>query len=301
MVSVIIPSYNSEETIVFCLDALQNQSYDKPYEIILVDSSVDRTPDIVRQSYPEIKFIHLKEKTDPGSARSLGVKESRGDIILFIDSDCRAERDWIEKMVVRHRQSDYGAVGGAVLNGNDPRSAVAWAGYLAEFREFIPEHPAREVRHIPTCNISYKRNVLLEYLPFNREYYPQEDLELNYRLTKAGYKIFFDPAIRIYHHHRTRFGSFLAHQKTVGRITARMIGLLNLEGAGFVHNKILAVFAIPFLPFVKWLRTMALFIRLQPGILLRHPAAAGLLGIGLISWAIGFWQGVFRSTEGNDR
>lgn len=297
MVSVVIPSYNSEQTIEICLKALQNQTFEEPYEIILVDSSDDRTPDIVREKFGTIKYIRLKGKTDPGTARTLGVKESSGDPVLFIDSDCEAEKDWIEKMVCRHRHYDYGAVGGAVLNGNDPRSSVAWAGYLAEFREFIPRQPAKEVTHIPTCNISYKREVLLQFMPFNRAYYPQEDLEFNHRLIGKGEKIFFDPSIRIYHHHRTQFGSFLKHQKKVGRITARMISLLDLEGARIVNDKLIAALVIPFLPVVKWLRTVWLFICLEPKIILRRPLSLILLATGLIYWGIGFWQGVFTLSE----
>ncbi len=295
MVSVIIPSYNSEETIEECLQSLLHQTYKEAYEIILVDSSIDRTPEIVREKFNMIKFIHLNEKTDPGTARNIGIQESRGDLLLFIDSDCRADSDWMEKMTGRYRRDGYAAVSGAVLNGNDPKSEVAWAGYLAEFREFIPQHKAGEVRHGPTCNISYKKEVILKLLPFNHRYYPQEDLELNYRLTRQGGRIFFDPTIRVYHHHRTQFQSFLRHQRNIGQITAKMINLLGLQGKWIVRNKALAVFVIPLLPFVKWLRTVFLFARLNPGLLLTHPTAVVLLAIGLVYWGGGFWQGTFAS------
>ena len=65
MVSVILPSYNSERTIVAVLNALKNQTFSEPYEIILVDSSSDSTPDLVRTNFPDIQFIHLEKKTDP--------------------------------------------------------------------------------------------------------------------------------------------------------------------------------------------------------------------------------------------
>ena len=295
MVSIIIPSYNSEATIEDCLTALQKQTFNEPYEIILVDSSHDRTPQIVREKFGDVKFIHLEEKTDPGTARNIGIEKSRGELLLFIDSDCRAENDWMEKMVRHHRQNSYAAVGGAVLNGNDPDSEVAWAGYLAEFREFIPQHKAGQVRHIPACNISYKKEIFSNLSPYNHRYYPQEDLELNHRLTRNGRKIFFDPAIRVYHHHRTSFRSFLRHQQNIGRITAKMIHLLHLQGAWIVRNRLLAVFIVPLLPFVKWARTVFLFIRLNPKILLYHPLSVVLLAVGLIYWGIGFGQGVFTA------
>jgi len=52
MLSVIIPSYNSENTIEKCLNSLKSQSFSGEYEIIIVDSSADRTPHIVGNRYP---------------------------------------------------------------------------------------------------------------------------------------------------------------------------------------------------------------------------------------------------------
>lgn len=295
MISVIIPSYNSEKTISQCLDSLQNQTFSGDYEIILVDSSVDGTPQIVRAQFPEIKYIHLQQKTDPGTARNIGFKQSRGDLILFIDSDCRAAPDWIERHDQRHRDENIAACGGSVINGNDPRSNVAWAGYLAEFREFIPEQPAREVKHIPTCNISYKRDIFERLDGFNPRYYPQEDLEFNYRLCKSGATIYFDPSVKIYHRHRTEISSFFIHQKRVGTITSKMLKILPLEGAVIARNKMLALLMLPILPSVKWLRTMLLFWRLQRKTIVKHPLSAVIFAVGLVPWAAGFISGVFTS------
>ena len=83
MISVIIPSYNSEITIIGCLNALQNQSYGGCYDITLIDSSDDGTPEIVSLEYPNVKLIHLNDRTDPGTARNIGIAEAKGDLIAF--------------------------------------------------------------------------------------------------------------------------------------------------------------------------------------------------------------------------
>jgi glycosyltransferase involved in cell wall biosynthesis len=293
MITVIIPSYNSENTIEDCLVALENQSFNENYEIILVDSSTDNTPRIVENGFPEVKLIHLPQKTDPGTARNLGLKESGGEIILFIDSDCIASTDWIERMVSLHRHTDYMAIGGGVLNGNDPTSDIAWAGYMAEFREFIPEQPRREVTHIPTCNISYKRQIFREIGGFNPDYYPQEDLEFNYRLIGRNGKILFSPDVQVRHNHRTTLDAYLKHQKRVGLITSRMLKILPLEGSSIVRNKLMAIVFIPFLPVVKWLRTVQIFWKLKKAILIRHPLALLVFAVGLIPWTTGFFKGIF--------
>lgn len=295
MISVILPSYNSETTIEPVLTALRNQSYRKPYEIILVDSSVDNTPKIVRSKFPDIKYIHLAQKTDPGTARNFGLKESSGEIILFIDSDCVAQVDWIEKLVTLHEKTNHAAIGGAVFNGNNPKNNVAWAGYMAEFREFIPERGERLVSHIPTCNISYKRHYLEELGGFNPNYYPQEDLDFNYRLINSGATILFNPEALVSHNHRTTLTDFVQHQINIGRITSTMLRILPLEGSSIARSKLKTLLLIPFIAIVKWIRTFAVFWKLKRSIIIEHPFAIFIFAYGLLPWAAGFVKGVFNT------
>ena len=295
MISVILPSYNSEKTIIPVINALKNQTFNEPYEIILVDSSTDKTPELVRSNFPEIGYIHLAKKTDPGTARNIGLSKSNGDIILFIDSDCVAQPDWIEKMVAMHRLTDHAAIGGSVINGNDHSSNIAWAGYIAEFREFIPQHPQREIGHIPTCNISYKRKYLEELGGFNPNYYPQEDLDFNFRLTQSGATILFYPAAQVAHNHRTELKAFFRHQKNVGRITSLMLKILPLEGSSIARNKLKSLIAIWFIPVVKLIRTLVVFLRLNPRVIVQHPLSVFIFGLGLVPWSLGFIKGVFTT------
>ena len=126
IVSIIIPSYNSALTIGPCLESQQRQTYTGEREIILVDSSDDETPAIVAERFPSVDLLHLDIRTDAGSARILGVKRARGRIIAFIDSDCVAAADWLDKIVVA-LSGPYGAVGGAIHNGNDEADLMGWA------------------------------------------------------------------------------------------------------------------------------------------------------------------------------
>ncbi len=296
MISVIIPSYNSENTIIPALTALKNQTYRGEYEIILVDSSEDRTPQLVKEQFPEVRFHHFDVKTDPGTARNWGIQMSSGDPLLFIDSDCSASPDWIENIVRVHQKYDYEAIGGAVENGNNPKNSTAWAGYIAEFREFLPGHPARLVDHIPTCNISYKRRVFEKDM-FNPHYYPQEDLEFNYRLRQKGGNIYFDPSIRIYHRHRETLKEFFTHQKKIGQITSQMLKIIPLQGARIAKSKILTLLSAPVLPAVKWFKTLLVFCKIYPKIVFRHPLGFLIFTMGLFLWINGFIIGVFRESE----
>lgn len=292
MISVIIPSYNSESTIEKCIKALKEQSYKDPYEIILADSSIDRTPEIVSSLFPEITYHHFDKKTDPGTARNKGLEMAKGEIIAFIDSDCVAEKDWLEN-IARHHAGEYRVVGGVVCNGNDPASNVAWAGYMAEFREFLPEMQPHEVEHIPTCNISYKKSIFSDYGFFQGRYYPQEDLVFNHLLRENGEKILCDPSIRIYHNHRTSLKDFLDHQKRIGAITSRVLKTLDLEGAFIARHRAVTLLAMPVLPLVKFFRTISVFMRYQPSTVFRRPLAVLIFIAGLLYWIRGFVRGVF--------
>ena len=102
--SVIIPSYNSARTIHDCLTSILDQKTDLEYEVLVADSSEDGTPLIILTHYPSVRLIQFSERTDPGTARNAAVRQSRGKILLFTDSDCIVAPDWLESMVKEHQQ-----------------------------------------------------------------------------------------------------------------------------------------------------------------------------------------------------
>jgi glycosyltransferase involved in cell wall biosynthesis len=257
-----------------------------------VDSSADNTRSIVSNKYLDVILIHLIEKTDPGTARNIGIQRAKGEIIAFIDSDCIADHNWLERIVSAHK-SNQKIVGGGICNGNDKKDFVAWAGYIAEFREFLPERPQRVVNHIPTCNISYKKSVFTTYGVFQGEFYPQEDLVFNHQLSLNGEEILFDPAIKVYHHHRSSVKDYLAHQRKIGAVTSKVLKVIPLEGSFIVQHPAIGAFFFPFLPVVKFLRTIFAFLKYQPGTIIKRPFVLVLFTMGLVFWIIGFAKGSF--------
>ncbi len=85
--SVIITSYNAEKTIKACLESLENQTIDKNFEIIVVDSSIDRTTMLIEKCFPKVRYYRFKERKFCGDARNWGVSVATGKIIAFIDAD----------------------------------------------------------------------------------------------------------------------------------------------------------------------------------------------------------------------
>ena len=299
MVSVIIPSYNSEKTISGCLSSLSVQSYKSEYEIILVDSSADKTPSIVHSQFPQIQYFQFEKKTDPGTARNYGVIHSRGNLILFIDSDCVAEKDWINRHVQFHKDHpEVAAIGGSVINGNESKDIVGWSSYFGEFREFLPQNPENFTFHIPTLNISYKRWVFEKYGFFNPNFYPQEDLVFNYAITNKGEKIFFDPLIKVRHTHRSSLKPFLRHQYNIGSKTSQVLKIIPLPGHHIAKNKVLFIIVGPVLPLVKFFRTIKVIFSYKPIQIIQRTLSIIVLKVGLIFWFFGFFHGVFSREMG---
>jgi len=95
LVSINIPTYNSEETIRRCLESVKAQTYEN-IEIIIIDSySQDKTLDIAEEFGAKI----LKYQGKLLGARELGVRESKGKFILLLDSDQILEKTAIERGV----------------------------------------------------------------------------------------------------------------------------------------------------------------------------------------------------------
>jgi glycosyltransferase involved in cell wall biosynthesis len=117
-VSVVVPTKNSERTILECLSSLFNQSI-KPLEVIVVDGrSTDDTTRLAL-SYP-VKIIVEEEPTSLPNARNLGTENAKGEFIFIVDSDIIADRDCIKNAAKWFRNPEMMAV--IPAEHNIPRS-----------------------------------------------------------------------------------------------------------------------------------------------------------------------------------
>ncbi|MEM1539531.1 MAG: glycosyltransferase [Candidatus Bathyarchaeia archaeon] len=186
-VSVVILTRNSAATIRKCLESILHQTR-KPDEIIIVDgSSVDGTLDIV-------KHFPVKIFSEPGlgygHARNIGVQKAEGDIVFFIDADCYAEPDWIEKILPHFKNSDIAAVTGRLNLWNREDACARFLAYVGG-RMNPPAHQ-QLVEIAPTMNLAFRRNVVFEVGWFDESMARCEDTDFTYRLTRR-YKLLYEP------------------------------------------------------------------------------------------------------------
>ncbi len=100
MVSVIVPTFNREKTILRAINSILKQTY-KDIEIIIVDDcSNDNTENIIK-SLDNDRVIYIKHKKNMGAcaARNTGIKVAKGDYIAFLDSDDEWLSEKVEKQI----------------------------------------------------------------------------------------------------------------------------------------------------------------------------------------------------------
>ncbi len=110
----------------------------------------------------------------------------------------------------------------------------------------------------------------------------------NHALADKGIKILWDPSIRVHHRHRSSWSGFLLHQRGIGAATARVLKDIDLPGSWIARHPAAGLVFAPLLPAVKWVKTVAAFLRYQPSILLKRPHVLLPLAVGLLFWMRGF-------------
>lgn len=286
-VAVVIASFRPGALIDRCLTAVLAQQDVAPFDIIVVDSSADGTAQRLQRDFPTVDVLGLDTQTHQSAARNLGLARTQADFIAITDQDCVVPPDWLARLLARHTQGHYAAVGGAIGNGT-PTSPVGTASYLIEFNEFLPAGQPRLVSMIPHCNICFRREVFTNIGAFAEVPPGAEDQVFNFLLTQQGQQLLFDPDIVVTHLNRTSFCHFLRHQRLLGFGSAIVRRTIPVQGQQFVRYPVLSYG----LPLVRLLRTAGRLRRGQQATFLRYLFLLPILVPGYIVWTAGFRAGL---------
>jgi GT2 family glycosyltransferase len=215
--SVLICTYNRHKLLEKALYALIEGTEEKPDQVVVVNGGDERADRVVEgfmgRHGIEVKLVKTVNK-NLAASRNVGLPQCTGDIIAMTDDDAQVFPDWVTQMKRAHREHpEAGAVGGPVIGVN----ADSLVGKIADVITFPSwPHPGY-VRTLPGVNISYKREVVEEVGPQDETLFRGEDVDYNWRVQRLGYKIFFDPRIKVRHYHRPTLRSFLQQHYMYGR------------------------------------------------------------------------------------
>lgn len=285
-VSVVIPARNEEHNIRTCIEGLHRLDYPKDrLEIIIADGlSTDRTREIAES-------LGATVVENPGlyvaNGRHVGFEHSKGDYVAFSDADCVVDRGWIRDALKYFDDPTVGGVSGPTLVPPDETPfgrGAAWAFSIAVASGASCQADAiarvREVRDMPGGNCICRREVIEQVMPLATGLVASEDVEMNWRIRKNGWRLLRVPEFRVWHYKRPA-PKRLARQIYRFGVTRCQCGKISREMLGFWHWVMaawipLAVVVIAVL--AVWAPTALIYL-------------AAAAGVGLVALFVAAWIG----------
>ncbi len=205
LTSVVIPTYNRLPILRKCLDALENQILNveiHSFEIVIVDDgSTDGTVDWLRKNIETYPHLRLFEQSHGGPAlgRNLGVEKSKGELIVFIDSDLVVDKFFLRN----HIDSLFRA-----WNKLGNRKCFTYGSVINTSNFSNPNSEPFKLQdlswaYFATGNVAIDKKLLEKSGLFDNSFrlYGWEDLELGERLRNMGVKLIKCPRAIGYHWH----------------------------------------------------------------------------------------------------
>jgi glycosyltransferase involved in cell wall biosynthesis len=309
-VSIVMPCYNEEKYIKKSVESLVNDYFLKNCEIIIVDGmSTDRTRDIIQSIMKQGLTLLLLENKKKIQAHglNLGISNARGEIIVRADAHCLYPPEYIKKCVELLETTGASNVGGIMLPQgiSTSQKAISLAlkhpigvgdakWHLGNFKGYV------DTVYLGTL---WKR-MFDEIGLYDIKTNPNEDAELNLRITKAGKKIYLDSSIKViyfprdslkklalqyFKYGRGRCYTTLKHKKITSLRQLVSVGLVIGLFLSIVFSFFWPIFILFPLSYLLALFLTVLFSWQKEKIPLNQRLLAGFaFAIMHVSWGIGF-------------
>jgi len=268
-VSILIPTSNRSDSLSRTLDSLSQQDYAGTFEVVVVDDgSTDGTRALVEGRIPawgedKLRYTFIP-KGNISHAKNKGLEMARGEIVVSTDDDCTFDSDWLARLVSPFQDAGIGAVGGA--DKAPPEMAplagavdYGFTGLLGSGGVRSGGKGVRVAGFFPRgCNMAVRKCVLGEVGNFDTLMYNGEEIDLDYRIAKAGYNLHFQENCTVVHHRRATLKGLV--RQVFGRgVTRRMLFLKHPEFFEFGYcipavallGLLLLILVSPFLLFAR--------------------------------------------------
>lgn len=218
-VTIIIPVYNRKKNLQNTLNALTYQTYDAFEIIICDDGSTDNTKDLIPLFKEKLNIRYLYQEHQSfraGHARNMGLKNARGKLIIFLDSDVVVPRNFIELHVKEHETEGNYVVNSYVwrmTEYHEQDSELPAEEYIKLHKDWLKPDSrdryelfergeAEEAYFLDSNALSVKMADLQKTGGFDEDFigWGHEDTELGYRLGGIGYTVkFIKAGVQSYH------------------------------------------------------------------------------------------------------
>jgi hypothetical protein len=224
--SIVINSYKNPELLKLCLDSIGKNYSRKEFEIIVADSETEEDTEILmREVYPNIKFISFKKNVGFQTLVKRGIEESKGEYVLLLNGDILITENSIEKLLdFLKTNSQIGMAGPQLINFNGtlqyscfryyrPLTIIYRRTFLKKFvfakkhldwflmKDYDHKNP-KEVDWLMGSALLVSRAAVTKVgLMDPRFFMYMEDVDWCRRFWENGYKVVYFPQSKMHHYH----------------------------------------------------------------------------------------------------
>ena len=210
LVSVIVLNYNAGELLLNCIESIKKSAY-KNLEIIVVDNiSTDKSQEVCKEKYPDIKLIQNNENFGYCEGNNIGIRVAKGDYITILNPDTIVESNWIEELISAYNKFGEGLYQPKHLSLNEKTVYMSAGNMLNIFGFGYAREKGKkdqnkfskieEISYASGTCLFTSSNVLKKvglFDPFIFLYH--DDLDLGWRASQLGIKSYYVPTSIIYH------------------------------------------------------------------------------------------------------
>ena len=243
--SIIILSHNVSKLLKKAIESIYKTYGEKDLQIIVVDNaSSDGTVEMIKKKFPKIDLVISNTNTGFAAGNNLARKMSKGDIVLFLNPDTEVKGNAIKKCLeILTSKDELGAITCKVMlpNGKIDYSChrglptvwntfCYWSGISKLFSKssffagygatYLDINKSSYIDCISGTFLMIKKEVLNKVNWWDEDYWWNgEDIEICYKIKKAGYKIWYEPSETIIHYKGSSSGLWSTSKSDVVKET----------------------------------------------------------------------------------
>jgi GT2 family glycosyltransferase len=316
-VSIVIPMFNEAEAIERCLESIFEQDYPQSrIDIIVADGgSTDGARETVERlalAHENLRIVENPKRRTPAGLNA-GIRNAKGGVVVILGAHTRVKRDFIRQNIDAMRRTGAPVTGGTQVNVGETfmQKAIGIAmgspfGLASAPYRFSP----REQFVDTVVYAAYRRTLFEEVGFFDEERFISEDAEMNWRIRKAGHRIFYSPRIVSYYYPRKTIMRLFLQLYRYGILRVNVIKK-HLDAVKPIHLVPVLTLAVAVILLAAglWMPLLIFFGLYAVAVLafsVRAAVAEGFRYLAVLpllfplihlSWGLGFVAGIFKDRE----
>lgn len=217
-VSIIIPHFNGWEILNNCLKCIEKTSYENKEVILVNNASTDRSAFAAEKEFSWLKVVHNQENVGYAGGCNTGFEASKGELVLFLNNDTEFAPNWLDALIDTFAKDENIAACQPKLLALKKPDTFDYSGAAGGLIDIFgyPFAKGRIFFELEKDNGQYnvssdifwasgtafmvRRKVMLEVGSFDEDFFAHmEEIDLNWRLHLAGYRVVSVPTSVVYH------------------------------------------------------------------------------------------------------